>query len=72
MNAMARWPVPSPHDPPSFPPRRRRPQEYDSYIDLQRGASLGAEIPISFDAVQAESLETLAGFWRWRPEVLSA
>ena len=29
-------------------------QEYDSYTDLQGGASLGIEVPISFDAVQAE------------------
>lgn len=29
-------------------------QEFDSYIDLQGGASLGNEVPISFDAVHAE------------------
>ena len=34
-------------------------QEYDGYVNLQLGAALGPEIPISFEAVQAEVEEVM-------------
>lgn len=48
-------------------------QEYDDYVDLQGGASLGPEIQISFDAVQAEVDEIRKAVEeeeRYRPEAL--